>query len=742
MRARAVTALLLAATLGSPALAEDAVPAPGSSTRAPRPKVVLVLSGGGARGAAHLGVLKVLEELHVPVDMVVGTSAGALVGGLYASGWTPEEIESGITTIDWASVFVDRLDRRLKSYRRKQDDRVLVPLKMRFKNWKPYVPPSVIGGQSLELKLQRFEIDATGARDFDAFPIPYRAVATDLSTGQVVVLDHGSLAAAMRASMSIPGVFPPVELDGRPLCDGELAANFPIRVARSLGADTIIGVDISSPLHGKHDLGNFLKRLDQVTNLLTLGNLKEDMAAAQPQDILMAPELGDINFAEFQRFPEAIASGEAAARAVADRLRALSVSDEDWAAFLARHHRRPPSDRVVDAVVVKNSSYLGDGVVERRIAVPIGKPLDEGALDKQLLGLYSLDTLGTIHHDLTRLPDGSNVLTVDVPRKPYGRNSLQFGLNLETDFHGDITFNVAVGHLVNPLNRLGGEWRNIVQFGDDRVIGTELFQPLDEGMRWFFDPVATARIDKYRLYDAEGAALAEYGFDTRDVRAGIGRVFGVWGQAQVGIYRSFLKADKRVGTSALPSNSYDDGGVFASFRVDTLDDFAWPTDGIRADVSLERGIGAFGADADGSIVKASFGGARSIGKNVLFGSVEAANSTQDLVSPTVLALGGLFRLSGLKNDELIGSKGGLIRLMYYRELSSFSLGGVKPRVFVGMSLEAGNAYRKGDPVDWGGLRESASVFAGASTILGPAYLGVGYSDGGRTAVYLVLGQRF
>jgi NTE family protein len=729
---RTVAVLLLAVLPGSGLTAAEA----------DDPKVVLVLSGGGARGMAHIGVLEVLEQLHVRVDMVVGTSMGSIVGGMYASGWSPEEIRSTVESIDWKTVFVDTLERKYRTFQRKQDDTYLVPLKLRFKNWKPYLPPSVIGGQSLALQLQKFEILATGERDFDKFPIPYRAVAADLSTGDAVVLDHGSLATAMRASMAVPGVFPPVELEGKPLCDGGIAANYPIRVARSLGAQTIIGVDISSPLRGKQALGNFLQRLDQMTSLLTYGNKEADLKAAEPQDVLLRPELGEISFSDFDKAEEAIAEGRAAALAAAGRLKALAVSDEEWAAFMEKHHRRPPSDRVVDKVVVTNSSFLETKVIDERLHVPLGEPLDEDDLGKQILGLYGLDTFGTIRHELTRQPDGENVLTVDVPKKPYGRNSLQFGFDFEDDFQGDVRFNLSLGHLLNPVNRLGGEWRNLVQIGDDVVFGTAFFQPLDPGMRWFAQAQAEARRDKYSLYDSDGNAAAEYRFDTDDARGGLGRALGEWGQLEVGAYRTYLEAKQRIGTNPIPYVSFDDGGLFASLRVDTVDNFSWPTDGMRADILVQDGLTSFGADEGGTITKVTIGEAGSIGKNVLYGTVELDNSTQNLVSPTVISLGGLFRLSGLKNDQLIGSKGGLIRLMYYRELTSFSLGSLTQRMFAGFSLEAGNAYFRGDPVTWPSLVRAGSIFAGASTILGPAYLGYGYAEGGNNTVYLIIGRRF
>lgn len=738
MRAKAVA---LTIALALPALGADGEP---NSAAVPKKNVVLVLSGGGARGSAHIGVLKVLEELHVRPDLIVGTSMGSIIGGLYAAGWSPEEIEHEITTIDWGTVFVDKLPRQYRTFRRKQDDAFLVPIKMRFKNWKPYLPPSVIGGQSLELTLQRFELQATGERNFDEFPIPYRAVAADLGTGEPFVIAEGSLSKAMRASMSVPGIFPPVEMNGRPLCDGGVAANFPVRIAQGLGAETIIGVDISSPLSDEAAYGNLLQRLDQMSSLLTAGNVKDDKAAMTERDILIVPELGDIKFSDFARAKDAIAIGEAAAWSAADRLRDLAVSDAEWAAFHLRHRRRPDSDMIVDRVSIVNTSYLDDRVVASRFAVPVGKPLDGEGLAKQILQLYGFDTFGTIHHDLTRDAEGRNVLNLEVPKKPYSRNSLQFGFNLETDFQGNLRFNLLVGQLMNPINSRGGEWRTLLQFGDDQVLGTEIFQPIDVGQHWFVNARAFFRDEKVDLFDEEGDALAEYNIRNARVDASMGRVLRNWGQAEIGVYRDVTKGRRRIGSDLLPSVRADGGGVFFLARLDTLDAFTWPTDGLRATGLWKQGIESFGADLEGSIVFVEFAQAKKIGKNVFFGSAEFARNPEGTTgsSPDFYLVGGLLRLSGLKPDQLIGDSGGLARLMYYRELTAFSLGSLTQRMFAGASFEVGNAYLENDVVDWASLRRAGSLFVGASTILGPAYFGVGYEESGEAAVYLIIGQRF
>ncbi len=708
-----------------------------------RPKVVLVLSGGGARGAAHIGVLKVLEEYHVPVDMIVGTSMGAIVGGLYAAGWSVEEIESKVGTIDWGAVFVDRLPRQAKTFRRKEEDsRFLVPLKMRFKNWKPYLPPALLGGQTMELLFQGLEIEATGEHDFDRFPVPYRAVAADLSTGEAVVIGTGSLAKAMRASMSLPGILPPVEIDGKPLADGGVAANFPIRIAKSLGAEVIVGVDITSPLRSTAELGNLLKRIDQATNLLTNANRVDDMKAVGPDDVILVPNLVEVTFFDLPKTLETIAAGEAAARAAESRLRALSVSNEAWSAFLARHHRRPLSELVVDEVRLKNTSPLADDVVLARLDVPRGQPLDETDLAKQLTRLYGLDTFGPIRHDLVR-EDGLRVLDIETPPKPYGRHSLQFGFFVADDFRGDVAFNLAFSHLVLPFNRRGGEWRNVVQVGDNDVVGTEYYQPLDSRLAWFFEARAGYRRDNVRFHAFDGGAVAEYRFSTEDEYAGFGRVFGNWGSIAAGAFRTREDGRPKVGPETLPVFETNDGGARAAFKVDTLDSVTWPRHGVLANIAFRKSMRPLGADGADDTVRCEIAKAATIGRNVFLASVEAQRSSDDATSlSSVYRLGGFLRLSGLAQDQLTGGRGGLARLVYYRELTRFDLGSLTQRMYAGASVEAGSVYGPFDPVTWASLRRAGSIYVGADTVLGPVHLGVGYAEGGLKRVYLIVGQRF
>jgi predicted acylesterase/phospholipase RssA len=501
-------------------------------------------------------VIKVLEEYHVPVDLVVGTSMGSIVGGLYASGWSVDEIEAKITTIDWGSVFVDKLQRQEKTFRRKEDDaRFLIPLKMRFKKWKPYFPPSVIGGQNLELLFQGLAIEATGETDFDRFPIPYRAVATDLSDGRAVVLKSGSLATAMRASMSLPGIFPPVELDGKPLSDGGMAANFPIRIARALGADVIIGVDITTPLRKKEQLGNLLTRIDQVTSLLTNANKEADMAFVEPQDASSSPSWatsrlrisgrrGNVVTARSRRgrrdLPTPGVGRRWQCRLPPAQVRRSSSDRRKHRPW--RRHRQPPHRRPDQAVA------------------------EQADLANQLIHLYGLDVFGPIRPLPAMTAAGrsrSSPPEAVQPEQPAVR-VLHGAASME------LQFDLAMSHLFLPVNRQGGVAQHSPVRNEyahrDRVLPAH-------GRRsaLVFDTAAPPRPNRCVL--RYGDALAQYIFTTTDL-TGFGRP-REWGQVGLGAFRRG-EGHKRIGIDALPSINTDDGGLNFDFRVDTLNSVTWP----------------------------------------------------------------------------------------------------------------------------------------------------------------------
>ena len=305
-----------------------------------RPRVGLVLSGGSAHGFAHVGVLKVLEELRVPVDVVAGTSMGSIVGGLYASGMSPAEMERLLLTTDWEDLLDDRPSRDRLSYRRKQDDVLnYVDLEMGLTRKGIAFPSGLIAGQKLGFLLKSLTLGTVGVASFDALPIPFRCVATDIATGEKVVLSDGSLAEAIRASMSIPAVFSPVPRGGRLLVDGGLVENLPVAEAEAMGAEVVVAVDVSSDKFDPEKLKSFGGVLSR---MVEPPDQAERLEGPSRASVVVAPQVADIPSMDFARAADLVARGEEAARALAKELSALSVPEEEYRAYRERVRGRRP----------------------------------------------------------------------------------------------------------------------------------------------------------------------------------------------------------------------------------------------------------------------------------------------------------------------------------------------------------------------------------------------------------------
>jgi len=730
----------MAVWAGLTALGVAAQEAPPQATR-PRPGVTLVLSGGGARGAAHIGVLRVLEELRVPVDMVVGTSMGSIVGALYATGWSPDEIETLLLAVDWEQIFTDRVERSDRTFRRKQDDiPYLIQTRLRFKGFRPYIPPAVLGGQRLELLLRSIEMFSTGETDFDRLPIPYRAVACDLATGEAVVIDRGSIATAMRASMSIPAAFPPVELDGRKLIDGGSAANFPVRIAQELGSEHVIGVDISSILDDK-GLESVFGVYGQLSSILIANNRSEDTRRMRQSDVLIVPELGDLSFIDFKRAPEAVEIGEAAARAHASELERYAVSEAEYAAFQARHRRQTEEMPVVDEVKLVNSSPVSDEFIRRRLHVSPGDPLDYEQLEEDLINLYNLDYFGIITDSMER-QDGEQRLVVETPKPRHGRASLQFGLSFANDFEGDSRHALTVRHRLLAANRRGGEWQNLFQTGNTMLAGSELYQPLDLDMKWFVSPYVELREVTLPLW-SQGEEVAEYRMDRVLARVDVGRVLGNWGELRLGLSASANSGEARIGDSIWPDVEADLSGAEVSFKVDTLDAVVFPTRGARVDARYAYGLDALGTEEEYERAFLRVDSALTWRKLTFVPGLELASNFHDGTTIfNAFTLGGFARLSGLAEDELIDERTLLARVLVYQELAGIKIVGAKVRVVGGVSLEAGNALDQDDSITVDALRYAGSVFVGADTSAGPIRLAWGFAEGGGSRVSFNFGQSF
>jgi NTE family protein len=709
------------------------------------PQIVLVLSGGGARGIAHIGVIRVLEELHIAPDLIVGTSMGSIIGGLYAAGWSPDEMEEVVRTIDWEKIFTDRIDRNDRSFRRKQDDwPIMIQGRLYFEGLKPVVPSGVIRGQRLELALRIIEALSPAETDFDNLPIPYRAVAANIATGESVVISSGSLATAMRASMSIPGALPPVSIDGRELVDGGITANLPVGIAQELGAQQIIAVDISSPLLEDDDekFESFLNIYNHLNSLLTVRNRDRDAAKLAADDVLIVPDLGDITFVSFDRAADAIAIGEEAARLQIDDLERFSADDTRWAEFELRPRADAGKSLQIDRIRLENTSRVDDRLIRKALTMQPPETLDRKALGIDLLQLYNTRYFGVIGFHFEEVDDNVHELVVETPHSTHGRGSLQLGLGFLDDFDGGSTYHLIARHQYLPANRRGGEWETIVQLGTVGGARTEFYHPLDWGMNWFVEPSVTYEKGTQEIW-FDGQAIADYSFTVADARLAAGRTLGRWGELRLAAFTSENRGSPRIGIPGFGSINQRRGGTVARFRIDTENSVVFPRRGGTVDIVYSASSNALGAETNFERLWGEAKWAWSFGENTIVPAIEYGDNLDPVESFfDVFFMGGLGRLSGLGTRELFGDKIALARLVAYRRLIRFEAAGLKVKIYAGLSLEAGNAYPGDEDISWGNMLKGGSLFIGGDTFIGPVIFAYGRTEGNRDRFYFAIGDHF
>lgn len=727
----------LVALVASPASAQQE-----NATSNEDEMLVLVLSGGGARGTAHVGVLEALEELQIVPDLIIGTSMGSIVGGLYAAGWSPAEMKELLAGLDWNRMFSDSVPRSEKSFRRKQDDRpILIQARVHFKNWKPYLPPGILGGQRLELFMDTLEAESATAANLDELNIPFRAIAADLNTGKPVVIVDTDLATAMRASMSIPGAFSPVALDGRRLVDGGTVANLPIGIAKDLGATTVIAVDISTPLvTDPEGLGDFFSILNQSSSLMSVASRDANVRLLGENDVLVEPDLGEISFVDFDRSTEAAERGLSSVRAMASELGRFSVDDLRWGEFLSHQRRRPRGPITIDTVRIENSAAINDAVVRKALSLEPPTTHDPNTLLDEIMRLHSLRYFGIMDFKIEENA-GKHELVLNTPPPPHGKASIQFGLGFSDDFGGNTGYTVSVRHQVLPVNRRGGEWQNTLQFGTVGLFETEFYQPIDTSMRWFVEPSVGFRRELADLW-SDGQPVVEYEIESATARLAAGRVLGRWGEFRATAYTADYRATPRIGDPAFPSDNERQGGYHIDFRVDTVDRVVFPREGTEAYVTYLHSSDALGAENRAELAAAKIGHTFSFGRNSFTPYLEYGENFEPTSNYlNLFKLGGLGRLSGLGNNELLGEKVALARILAYRRLTGFQVAGLRVDIYAGATIEAGNAYSLGDSITASSLLTSWTAFVGADTPLGPIFLGYGRTED-RGRYYLTVGDHF
>lgn len=722
-------------------------------SQAKKPKICLVLSGGGARGFAHIGVLKQLEALRIPIDCIAGTSMGAVVGGLYASGLSAKEIEERLIKLKLNDIALDRVERRYLPHALREEDRQY-PLgaTMGLSTEGVRLPTGAVQATQFVELFHNWTAHLKNDVAFDDLPIPFRAVATNLESGKMVVFDKGPLHLAIRASMAAPGVFSPVELDGNLLVDGGLVRNLPVDIARDMGADIIIAVNIGTPLLPRSNLSSLINVSQQMVNILTEQNVEQQKALLGDKDILIEPNLGNVSFMDFARSTEAITIGNDAALAIMPQLSQLSVSPAQYAAHLKR-----AADSELPAIKIGFVDIASNGIIpteeiRRQVDIVEGINYSAEEINLKLAKLNITREYDGISHELIQR-DGKHGVRVNANERKWGPHFLRFGLALSNGFEGTGGFQLQVGHRRPWLSDSGLEWRNDIKFGNSLGLRTELRQPISREKGVLLSPYFDIKNNVRNLYQGE-IRVAEYNFKYE--KTGVDLVGEIGERGNLGEYRFGIVANQyrirpklgalQVFTGdgdatvvTLPRFDLQQAGIKSSFVIDQLSDAAFPRYGYE--------IGSeffFGMNRGGDRYR-EFSFNTTWAQSVNSHSINLKFNGAGLFLPNKevrgigSTLGGFQQLSAYQPDQFTGDFMLYGSATYLYRALKFDLAGQS--LFMGSSLEFGNVWNQSRDISFKNTRKSLSLFVGYNSFMGPMYFGVAVAPSGVKNIFFQVGRQ-
>ena len=713
-------ALFVAALMATSApWAQGAVqPATGDAAAPPaRPRIGLVLGGGGAKGAAHIGVLEVLDQLHVPVDCVAGTSMGALVGGIFASGTAPDDIERSVLGIDWSQTVggVGQRD-RTPIGRKLQQMSYTNSLEIGVSKGGVSGPGGLLATQDIEALIWRLVARAQFTQDFDKLPIPFRAVATDMLSGKMVVLDSGELSVAMRASMAIPGAFAPVNIDGKVLADGGMVRNLPVDVARNLCADVVIAVRLTSPEPSAKDLDSAFSVVGRSLDLMVIANERAQIETLTGDDVDIEVDMGDIDVGDFDRVGDALALGKAAARAHRDELLRYAIPEQEYLAWQQRTRKDPDKTyRLADVRVVGTRRVNPDFVRAQLDDARPGTELTPAKVTAYAERVYSLGDFERVDYRLTGAGD-DKTLEIHPVEKSWGPNFLRFDLGLATTGDSDIRALLRVDHERTWVNRYGGRWHNAAQIGQQSLLTTDFYQPLDTRQRFFVQPILWYENNLEDLYD-DGDRVARYFLSELYGQLDAGVNFGTRAQLRLGLRHGWERAELDTGPSDLPNlDRQSDAALQYRFIYDTRDSVALPTKGSFFNGRYLESRSWLGGELDYSLWEAVLeqafefhGNSFSVilgGGNTLHGEPPVNDKFQ---------LGGIRTFPGLRPGELRGNEYWYAGTSYRWRVTDL-LPVLGQALYAGLRLQAGEVSQRVDGIDDGPLLGISGNLSGRTPV--------------------------
>lgn len=745
----AVVCLLAAACAApiqraSPRIPGDDPPSSATANRPARTVVGVAFGGGSARGIAHVGVIRWLEEHRIPIDLAAGTSMGGLVGGAYASGMDAAELQTFVTGLDWDRLFGASTFAH-KNIRRKADARSY-PSRLEFGLRGGIVPPTALNnGEYVDLLLGRIAAPYFEIASFDELPTPFRTVAVDLLTATPVVMRRGSLAEAMRATMSLPLVFPPLEVDGRVLIDGGTMNNVPADVVKAMGADRVIAVNVGDVSDREGVSATMLGTAGDTLDAMMRASTKRALASA---DLVIEVPLKDYGSLDWRRAPALVEEGYKAAAAMADRLLPLAVSEAEFAAWKeARANRRrttlpPPAFVEAEGFAANDETRLRT-VLERHVNVP----LDIDAIERDIAAVAGLDRYETVTWRLTRAADRGYGLHVQARLKSYAPPFLMLGVNLENTTSSEFRITANARYLRFDVAGSGSELRIDGTAGSDPHVGVELYRPLGPSPV-FVAPYAAIGRATFNLIQ-DDAVVARYRRTVSRAGLDVGVNLGARSDVRLGVYVGRSTASIAVGDPGFPELRGKESGAALAWRLDTQDSPVVPSGGVAAELQLTRKFD--GPDVairgetfafDSALTQLSGSASRfwrAGAPNRVFVYGGAGTSFDATPLPTdQFALGTPFRLGALGAGELRGrhyyvATGGYLRQV--GRLPDF-MGGP---VFAGVWLENGDAFESWSRAGW---RSNGGAGVVMDTLVGPVVVAGSWGFDGKWRTYLGVGRVF
>ena len=735
-----VTFLVVASISAASANAQDATVQPPTTPAVPRPRVGLALSGGGALGLVEIGIIEWMEKNQIPVDRIAGTSMGAIIGSMYASGMSPDEIESFARKINWDEAFLPEPAYDQIAYRRKQDRRnymVTAPLGIKHGL---RGPNGLNSGQAAGLLLDRVAFSDFGITDFDNLPIPFRCVATDMQNGDAVVLSQGSLGQSVRASMAIPGIFTPVELNGRILADGGMVQNIPVETAKAMGSDVVIAVELHLPPGDAGQLGTLTGVLSRAIDVMIMQNEHRSLALANAK---VRVEMKGFTINDYNRLDDLVKLGYDAAASQSTMLRSYAIKDPDeWKRYLDdRDARKHQPVKRVEAIEVTGSDPDTNKRIAKRLQKGIDGPIQLPKLENQLTqiaGQGQFDRLGYEGF----LQNGVPALRVTAHEKTYGPPYIDLDVNVEGS--GVAAFDFSAGTRITFMDLLhrGGEWRNDLLFGSSNLAATEYYQPILMS-RFFVAPYAFA--SKFARNSFQGLTrVAVFG----DERAGggfdIGYNSGRRSEFRVGYELFDGKLSPLIGATGLPIVHGSTGELRARYVWDGQDSPSVPSRGTRAMVTLSRVLQSPALSEPITQLDIQTSNFFPLGpKTSIFTAISGGTSFKGAAGPfQVFELGGPFRIGAYLPGEFLGNHYAYASFGFRRELYKLPQL-VGKRIYWGGWYESGTAFgSREDKVGPVVVRGSFNLGVIADTIVGPVALAGSVSPTGQSRVNFSIGRLF